>query len=226
MPWLGYFDLIDRADCFVFYNDVQYDRSWRSRNRIRSAKKEGWSWITAPVILEDGLHTMLDQAKICYKKEGLQKVWNQIHENYRKAPFYNQYKGDIQDILLTKQHGKLVDLNKDIIEWICDILSIETKIVISSEYELKETERNNRLIEVCQTVGADKWLANSACRNYLDVPLFEKAGIEVIYQDYVHPVYEQQYEPFVSHMSIIDLLFNCGEESGKILRSTQSAGEA
>ncbi|MGB9731816.1 WbqC family protein [Calditerrivibrio nitroreducens] len=36
-PWLGYFDLIDRVDCFVYLDNVQLvKRSWQVRNRIKS----------------------------------------------------------------------------------------------------------------------------------------------------------------------------------------------
>jgi hypothetical protein len=48
LPWRGYFDLIHRADIFVFYDDVQYDKNgWRNRNRIKTP--QGTKWLTIPV---------------------------------------------------------------------------------------------------------------------------------------------------------------------------------
>ena len=51
----------------------------------------------------------------------------------------------------------------------------------------------------------------------MDCEKFKREGIEVVFQSYNHPVYSQLYGDFQQNMSVIDLLFNCGEESLKIL---------
>ena len=49
LPWLGFFDQMRRADIFVYYDDVQFDKhGWRNRNRIKSP--EGPYWLTVPVL--------------------------------------------------------------------------------------------------------------------------------------------------------------------------------
>ena len=49
MPWLGYFDLIQKSNYFIFYDHVQFDKnSWRNRNRILTNKNK-IQWITLPV---------------------------------------------------------------------------------------------------------------------------------------------------------------------------------
>ena len=47
--------------------------------------------------------------------------------------------------------------------------------------------------------------------------LQRKEEKELIWQNYKHPVYKQLHGEFVSHLSILDLLFNEGKESYKIL---------
>ena len=48
IPWKGVFDLIDRVDTFVFYDDVDYTKQdWRTRNQVKTAN--GSSWLTIPV---------------------------------------------------------------------------------------------------------------------------------------------------------------------------------
>ena len=48
IPWRGYFHSIQKADVFVFYDDVQYDKhGWRNRNRIKTA--DGARWLTVPL---------------------------------------------------------------------------------------------------------------------------------------------------------------------------------
>ena len=48
---------------------------------------------------------------------------------------------------------------------------------------------------------------------YMDLERFKKNDIKVIIQDFKHPVYPQMFKGFQSHMSIVDLLFNCGPGS-------------
>ena len=48
IPWIGYFDLIDQADVFVFYDDVKITRSyWDVRNKIRDKKSD--IFLTIPI---------------------------------------------------------------------------------------------------------------------------------------------------------------------------------
>ena len=48
LPWLGYFNLIHRADTFVFLDDVQLDkRSWQTRNRLFTGQKA--NWVSCPI---------------------------------------------------------------------------------------------------------------------------------------------------------------------------------
>ena len=74
-----------------------------------------------------------------------------------------------------------------------------------------------RLIEIILRLGGSRFYEGSAGRNYIENNVFEREGISVIFQDYEHPFYPQLHGDFVSHLSIIDLLFNCGPGSLNIL---------
>src|SRR6266700_1930203 len=73
------------------------------------------------------------------------------------------------------------------------------------------------LLAMCQHTGVGRYLSGDSARDYLDTELFAQHGIEVEWQNYVHPVYPQQHGDFVPYLSIVDLVFNCGEESAAIL---------
>ena len=46
-PWLGYFDLIDQVDTYIFYDDVQIvKQSWGTGNRIMTSS--GIQWLSVP----------------------------------------------------------------------------------------------------------------------------------------------------------------------------------
>lgn len=52
IPWLGYFDQINRVDTFIFYDDVLYTKNdWRNRNKIKTAN--GTTWLTIPVNIKN-----------------------------------------------------------------------------------------------------------------------------------------------------------------------------
>jgi hypothetical protein len=96
--------------------------------------------------------------------------------------------------------------------------------IISSELTLRE-EPTDRLIDICKALGADTYLAGRGGAGYMDMARFEKNGLKVIMQEFKHPVYSQLFGDFQSHLSIVDLLFNCGPDSLKIMSEANVESE-
>lgn len=222
LPWLGVFDMLDRADAFIFHDDIQFDRSWSNRNRIRTSASEGWSWLSVPVKLAEGHRTLLDHAEISYEHKWNRKHWSLLQQNYCHAPHFETYADSYRALLLDTHWERLVDLNLALVKLGMEQIGVQCPLHFSHDLGLGELRSNERVLAICERVGADRWLANSACRNYVVPALYERAGVTVVYQDYVHPHYPQQWEPFVSHLSFVDLLFNCGSRSLEIIRSTRT----
>jgi hypothetical protein len=104
-------------------------------------------------------------------------------------------------------------------------LEIDAKpTVLSSNMDLRD-EPNDRLIDICKAVGADTYLAGQDGANYMDLGRFAKNGIKVITLNFKHPVYAQMFGDFQSHMSIVDLLFNCGPESMQVIERANAGKE-
>src|SRR5579884_4123953 len=100
VPWRGYFDLIRRADVFVFYDDVQYDKhGWRNRNRIKTPA--GLRWLTIPVHARGNtvLATPIDRIRINSTTKWSQTHAKQIHHAYHRAPYYAEYGETVRDML-------------------------------------------------------------------------------------------------------------------------------
>lgn len=215
LPWLGFFDQMGRSDVFVYHTDVQYDKqSWRNRNRIRT--KQGWTWLTAPVRIKRHSKDLIEDMRIDNSQNWRKRHCNLIKESYQKAPYFSQYFPFFKDIYSSSWEF-LTDLDIYIVDYLIKALGIETKIMLSTQLNLKEKEKTERLIEICKKLGADVYFSGSAARNYIRKNRFKEEGIKLEYQDYQHPVYPQQYEPFIPYMSIIDLLFNHGKESLDII---------
>ena len=72
---------------------------------------------------------------------------------------------------------------------------------------------------MCVKLGVKTYIFGSLGKDYINEKDFENAGINVIFQDYKHPSYSQLHGEFISHLSILDLLFNCGPNSLQIIMS-------
>jgi hypothetical protein len=214
LPWLGFFEQLYRCDIFVLYDDVQFEKgSWRNRNRIKTP--DGPQWLTVPVQLKGHGFPLVKDVAINSSAPWAKKHIKAITQNYSKSPFLGRYSEELFGIL-NQPWRLLVDLDVALINWLVEQLGISTPMVLSSTLGVQGSGAQ-RLISVIQSVNGDQFYEGSAGRNYIDVNVFGNAGISVGFQEYEHPKYPQLYGDFISHLSIIDLLFNCGPDSLQIL---------
>jgi hypothetical protein len=216
IPWLGYFDKIARSDYFVFLDCVQYKpREFQNRNKIRT--KDGWIWLSVPVVSK-GRQRICDcliDNTFPWQRQHLKslKVW------YAKARYFKEYFPFFQEVY-HKSWEKLTELNVHIINYILKQLSISKPIYFESQLDIA-SQKTERIIEICQKLKADNYLSGMGGKDYLEEEKFKEAGIRLIYQNFVHPVYHQQFmkeeNDFIPYMSTLDLLFNEGQKAREIL---------
>lgn len=216
IPWKGYFDLIRSVDEFVFYDDVQYTkRDWRNRNKIKT--QNGLAWLTIPVEVKGRYYQSIRETRIA-NQDWRKKHWQSIKQNYNKTEYFNEIKDWLEPLYLEKREIYLSDVNLSFIEIIKEYLQIETKLRWSSEFNFVEG-KSERLIEICKATNAKSYLSGPAAKNYLDIDIFQKNEIEVVWANYDNYLeYEQLYPPFAHEVSIIDLLFNKGKDSVNFMK--------
>ena len=214
LPWLGYLDKLDAADVFIILDTVQFKKhEWQNRNRIRT--KEGWQWLTVPII--DRFPERIDHVEINGRVTWSRKHCQALRLHYGRAPFWDAI-GPSLLAILERPWQHLRDLNVAVLEFLCDRLGIATRRLLASGLPARD-EPTDRLIDLCRSVAGTEYLSGETGPEYMDLSRFARAGITVSAQNYQHPEYRQQYTPFVSHLSVVDLLFNCGPDSVTILRS-------
>ncbi len=214
IPWLGYFDQIARTDAFVFLDDVQYTRrDWRNRNRIRTAS--GWMWLTVPVQTRGKFDQSLLETQIDHSTDWRAKHLQTLRHNYTRAPYFEEVFPQLENVY-ARELALLVDFCLEMLATINQILGLQTKIYRSSELNI-EGQKADKILSLCQALNADEYLTGDLARDYLPVDEFEERNIKLTYQNYVHPEYHQLHAEFFSHLSVIDLLFNEGPRSLKIL---------
>ncbi len=212
MPWLGFFHKMAQADTFVFLDNVQFSKNYfQNRNKLRTT--DGWVWLTVPV--KRTLETLIQDVTISRDARWKRKWRDTIFYSYKKAKFFDAYFQGIDDVI-SGDWEKLCDLNEVLIQLFAGFLGIRPTFMKASELEV--TGRGSDLIfSICKTLGAKTYLSGISGREYLDLNKFESSGIEVMMQEFHHPVYKQIHEPFIPCMSVIDLLFNYGGKSLDII---------
>lgn len=217
IPYLGFFDRLIKADIYVVFDNVQYVRSsrgWTSRDKIKTKNGEKWISISTQKAPRD---TVINQILLSKNNEWRENNLNLIHENYKISPFYNEimpyilklYKFDCE---------RMMDFNLESIKMLMKLFDIHVEMVMASDLK-PEGKSNDLIIDIMKKLGYTKYLSGVGARDYYEPELYEKSGIDVIWQEFKHPIYKQQYDGFIPNLSSIDILFNCGiEESRKILR--------
>ncbi len=218
LPWLGYFDLLDQTDKFVFLDSVQFEkRSWQQRNRIKTPT--GLQWLTVPVISRGKREQRIADAEI--GTEFWRDHLRSIAMNYRRAPFFDRYYGALSDLMRSvASSSNLATLTISLVRWFAEVMEIRTPTLRSSELPV-QGKRTDLLAEICGSLGATSYLSPLGSAEYLvnELPIMMEQKIEVAFQHYQHPVYQQLFPPFQPYASALDLLFNEGENALAIIRS-------
>lgn len=217
LPWIGYFDLMDQCNYFVFLDSVQFEkRSWQQRNRIKTS--EGELQLSIPVLTKGKFQQKISEVKIDTQYPFYQKHLKSITLNYSKATFYNRYVNGLEKILCG-QHTYLVDLNIELIKWLREKLRIRAQLLRSSQLKVRGN-RTELLINICKNLGAETYLSPIGSKSYIqEGKLFFNNNIRLQYHNFKHPTYHQLYGKFIPYLSVIDLLFNEGDSSLKVIRS-------
>jgi hypothetical protein len=214
LPWLGYFDLLQKADVFVHYDDVQFDKhGWRNRNRVKGPK--GAIWLTVPVLHSGRAGQSILDVEVDDRQDWRRKHLSTVAQSYARAPFIDTVLPRLRNII-ERPWLRLVDLDLALIDWLAVEIGIATPRHRASELDVGG-DRNERLINLCHHFRATRYLSGNAAQDYLDEAQFAAAGIEVVWHNYVHPSYAQQHGEFVPYLSVLDLLLNVGRDSLAVL---------
>lgn len=211
LPWKGVFDLIHRVDVFVFLEDVQYtEHDWRNRNKIVTG--QGVKWLTVPVKHSGRQGQLIREAEIDTRVNWQRKHFNAFLINYGRAPYFKKYRWLIEDLYLEKEWVKISDFNIYATKVIVGELGIKTLFVNSTDLNTTGC-KDDKVIEICRKLKGDYYLSGPAAKSYLVPEKFNHNNIQLEYIDYQYPEYRQLHQPFHHHVTVLDLIFNCGPDA-------------
>lgn len=213
MPWLGYFELILRAERFIFLDDFQYSiQSYHQRNRL-FVNRGQVDWYTVPISKSNSLSFPLNETRINEATPWRKKQWTRIEQNYSKAPFYSTVAPELKRWYFS-QSSSLATQNIELIMLLCSLMGIEREFLFSSDYP-SNSKRSERVLELLQWSEASKYLCARGSFSYMkEDGLFPIKDVMVDFQNFAPKEYVQVGSPqeFIPYLSALDALMNTGIE--------------
>ena len=216
IPWKGYFDMIAAVDEFILYDDMQYTRrDWRNRNQIKTP--QGVQWLTVPVQVKGKYHQKIRDTEID-GTDWAAAHWQALVQNYRRAPHFAEISEWFEPIYREESFTHLSQLNHRLIAAICAYVGIKTTISNSWDYTLIDG-KTERLADLCVQAGGTEYISGPAAKDYVDETIFSERGVKLTWFDYAgYPEYPQLWGDFTHGVTMLDLLFNCGNRAHAFMR--------
>ena len=216
VPWRGYFDLIASVDEFIVLDDVQYTRrDWRNRNKIKT--QGGTRWLSIPVEVSGRYTQPICETRIA-DPGWSRSHWDLVRSTYASSPAFDVHADFIRDLYESAPGPFLSDINRHFLEKINEVLGIDTPLVDSRVYGAQGT-KDERLLDLCLKAGAGEYVSGPSAQSYLNEQRFEAAGVRVAWFEYgPYPEYDQVHPPFVSQVSILDVLLSGGADAPSLVR--------
>ncbi len=234
LPYLGILQKIHDSDIFVVRDEVLFNHNdYHHRNRIRingsdNVHNPQSAWINVPVEKKQEYikHIRIKEDAICGKnKPWKDNLLHQVSAAYARTPHFDQFFPRLNKII-RNSNGSLFDLNMNLTYFLMESFGINREIVLASTLGLRpkyfdglikgknetgiKTQASEDIAQICQRLGADIYLSGDGGKDYLDLGPFNKRGIEVRFQNYRHPSYQQAYPGFLPYMAAVDALFCIG----------------
>ena len=215
IPWLGFFHKLLLSDTYVVFDDVQFPRGKDYANRNQIKTNNGKMWLTASVL---GKKDLKPWNQIEINNNGWkEKHLNNIESFYKKTPYFKSYFLFLKRIYET-DHKLLLNLNLDLIIFFLGCLDKTPNIVLSSDIKTELTGLD-KILYILKNQNTTKYISGDGegSKRYINEQLFKDNNIELVWQNYKHPVYNQLHGEFIPYLSILDLLFNEGPNSKNII---------
>jgi hypothetical protein len=223
LPWLGFIQKATMGDIYIILDTIQFVKEhWHNKNQILT--HNGPQSIIVPVKNKSRLQTFTD-VQIDNTKHWRKKHLNTIKYSYSKSPYFNQIYPEIEKIY-NQDYFYLIEFNEKFIRYAFDKFKISIPIIKASNLKNQghslEGKKSELIINLCKAVKADVFVFGKDGKTYVEPNKFKNNNLKYIFQNFTHPVYNQFHKgEFISSMSFLDILFNHGSESYKLLNLNQ-----
>ena len=211
-PYMGYFQLIDKVDIFVIFDDVNYIKGgWINKNRI--LQNGNLINITLPV-QKASQNRKINQHLRCIDKNVLEKLKKKIRLSYSKAANFNEVFPLLCQII-DYPETNLAKYLTNSLKVISAYLGLKTQFIYSSELSNHDDWDNaqDRIIDICKMLrGTEYWNLPGGKLIYSEKKFLEdELTLNFISPD-LHIYSQLNSQGFIKGLSIIDVILNSAQK--------------
>lgn len=216
-PYIGYFQLIQAVEKFVIYDNIEYTKKgWINRNRILMNGKD--LLFSIPLKKDSDFLDVRERWLADNASEQVKKLKGQLQAAYAKAPQYKSVM-PLLDACLDYPDKNLFAYIFHSVKEVCSFLGIQTSFVVSSALPVDHSLKGeDKVIAIAKSLQAQQYINAIGGQALYSRERFAGAGIELKFIQSGAVEYPQAGQPFVPHLSIIDvLMYNSKETISRFL---------
>ncbi|QXM05179.1 WbqC family protein [Crassaminicella indica] len=216
LPACNYIERMIISDVFVMLDNVQHQkRAFEHRNRIRTTN--GCCWLSIPIDRKNSKSDKIKDLLVLNDESWEENHYKNFVHNYKKTPFYDEIIKLLEEFY-SKKRIYFNEVVRDMLNILINYLELKVKVEWASNYIWK-CKKDDLLIEITKYFDGDIYISGPNGRNYIDKNKFIKNDIELVFHEYNHPVYNQIWGDFIPYMTIWDMLFYCGKDTVKYIKT-------
>ena len=211
LPWLGYFDLIDRVDAFVVLDDVELSKqSFQTRNRVQGVLPEP-RWLSIRHERKANSTGLIRDVGLVSGSQQFESFAGILRNAYPKSPNLETFLTHLAGALTESR--TVGELNTRLIRHFMAELGISTPILMSSSFT-KSPDRSQRLADIVQELGARLYVTVPGAVDYIHQDgLQELLSCDIAIHTHEPVEYRQSGEGFTPYLSVVDAVLEVGSTS-------------
>lgn len=208
-PYLGYYQLIESVDKFVFFDDVNFiKKGWIHRNAIAVQQKRYRFTVPLQQISQNKTirDTLLHPVEYPRWRK---KFLTTLSQSYQGSPFFDEAYTLVRKVL-SADVDSIADLAASSITTVAKYLGLETDFEYSSNLSYEQNgDGQDKILSICQLQGAFSYVNPVGGKELYEPEAFKKNNIQLSFLQPADITYSQATSSFISNLSIIDMLMQC-----------------
>lgn len=203
-PYIGYFQLINAVDYFVFYDDVNYIKGgWINRNYILL---NGDKYLFTISLNHSSSNKLINDLIII---DSFAKFKKTLYQAYSKAPYFKPTIELVEGILDFDDRNLSSFISNSLIS-LSTYLKINTNFIFSSSLTNDKSKKGqDKVLDICKILNTSTYINAIGGKMLYKKSDFLKNNIELKFISSQNIVYKQFGSKFFPSLSIIDvLMFN------------------
>lgn len=215
-PYIGYFQLLQAVDKFVFYDDVNFiKQGWINRNRIVVSQQD--KLITIP-LHKASSYQKIRYTNVAFDTKQKEQMIRTLYQAYAKAPYRSKIINLVEQSFDIKQTS-ISDFAASSIHQVINYLKLKSpEFVYSEKYGNSTLVGQERVLDICIKENCTTYINSIGGVKLYNREHFLSKGVNLRFLETTFQQYPQLSPRFIPGLSIIDILMmNSPDTARKML---------